>query len=68
MNFRRIARQLRVNHQTVVNWVNAYAASLPSETALPEEMPVIELDELHSFIGNKKNAVYIMTMADRQSD
>lgn len=54
MNFRRIARQLRVNHQTVINWVNAYAASLPSETALPEETPVIELDELHSFIGKKK--------------
>ncbi len=54
MNFRRIARQLRVNHQTVVNWVNAYADSLPSEPPLPEATPIIELDELHSFIGEKK--------------
>ena len=54
MNFRRIARQLGVNHQTVINWINAYAASLPSEPPLPEETPIIELDELHSFIGEKK--------------
>lgn len=54
MNLRRIARQLQVNHQTIVNWVNAYADSLPSEPALPEETPIIELDELHSFIAEKK--------------
>ena len=37
MNFRRIARQLGVNHQTVINWVNAYADSLPIEPSLPEQ-------------------------------
>ena len=56
VNFRRIARQLGVNHQTVINWINAYVARLPSETALPEETPIIELDELHSFIGSKKTS------------
>src|ERR1044072_6358987 len=29
-NFRRIGRLLSVNHQSVVNWVNAYHASLPA--------------------------------------
>ncbi len=29
-NFRRIGRILSVNHQSVVNWVNAYHASLPA--------------------------------------
>ena len=53
-NLRRIARQLQVNHQTVANWVNAYADSLPSEPPLPEQSEVIELDELHSFIAEKK--------------
>ena len=48
VNFRRIARQLQVNHQTIINWVNACVASLPSETALPDETPIIELDELRS--------------------
>ncbi len=29
VNFRRTARQLGVNHQTVINWVNAAVAQLP---------------------------------------
>ena len=54
MNFRRIARHLGVNHQSVINWVNAYADSLPIEPPVPEQSDIIELDELHSFIGEKK--------------
>ncbi len=54
MNLRRIARQLQVNHQTVANWVNAYADSLPGDPPLPEQSAIIELDELHSFIAEKK--------------
>ena len=45
MNLRRIARQLQVNHQTVANWVNAYADSLPDAPPLPEHSALIELDE-----------------------
>ena len=33
MNFGRIARQLGVNHQSVINWVNAYSAQLPTASA-----------------------------------
>ncbi len=53
MNFRRIARQLGVNHQTVINWINAYVATLPSST-VPAQPDIIELDELHTFVGDKK--------------
>ena len=58
LGFRRIGRLLGVNHQSVVNWVNAYHAALPP---LPEVAPdtegkveVIEMDELFTFIGAKK--------------
>ena len=54
MNFRQIARQLAVNHQTVINWINAYAASLPKRPPLPAEAAVIEQDELFTFVGDKK--------------
>lgn len=54
MNFRQIARQLIVNPQTVINWVNAYTASLPEEPPLPAEVEVIEQDELFTFVGDKK--------------
>ena len=48
-NFRRIARHLKVNHQTVANWVTAHA-----EAPVPEEVNEAEMDELFTFIGSKK--------------
>ncbi len=54
MNFRRIARHLGVNHQTVINWVNAYTAQLPAQPPQPDEVGVVELDELFTFIEKKK--------------
>ena len=54
MNFRRIARQLGVNHQSVINWINAYIDSLPEQIPQPQRVTTIEMDELFSFVGNKK--------------
>ena len=45
MNFRRIARHLGVSHQSVINWVNAYSAQLPSQPPYPDDVGVVELDE-----------------------
>ena len=53
INFRRIGRLLNVHHQSVINWVNAYASSLP-EAPMPEEVDAVEMDELYTFIGEKK--------------
>ena len=52
-NFRRIARHLKVNHQTVANWVTTHAEALP-EAPVPEEVNEAEMDELFTFIGSKK--------------
>ena len=59
-NFRRIARHLGVNAQTVAHWVTAAAANLPSP-ATPKErqqeisVETLELDELYTFVSQKKN-------------
>ncbi len=53
INFRRIARFLNVHHQSVINWVNAYASNLP-EAPIPEDVDTVEMDELYTFIGEKK--------------
>jgi transposase-like protein len=53
MNLRRIGRHLGIHHRTVSLWVQAHAASLP-EAPLPEEVKDAEMDELFTFIGNKK--------------
>ncbi|MCA1565720.1 MAG: hypothetical protein LC803_08805 [Acidobacteria bacterium] len=53
-NFRRIGRILSVNHQSVVNWVNAYHAALPEAEPSPSTPAVVELDKLFTFVGSKK--------------
>ena len=54
-NFRRIARTLGVCHRTVINWVNAHAARLDETPPLPaEELEVNELDEMFTFVREKK--------------
>ena len=55
INFRRIARILQVSHGSVMNWVKAYAAQLPP-APVPAETPlhIVEMDELHTFVGDKK--------------
>ena len=53
MNLRRIARHLGIHHRTVSLWVKARAARLP-EIPVPQEVKTAEMDELFTFIGNKK--------------
>ena len=60
MNLRRIAHHLQIVHQTVANWVAAYAATLPDLPPAPptdrlHPLPVVELDELYTFEGEKKS-------------
>jgi transposase-like protein len=57
MNLRRIARHLGVNHQSVANWVKAYAAQLPP-APLPEVVETVEMDELFTFVGEKKSGLH----------
>jgi transposase-like protein len=50
---RSIARILRISPQSVSNWINAYEAKLPP-TPMPKEPKVAELDELYTFVKQKK--------------
>jgi transposase-like protein len=54
MNYRRIGRQLGVDHVTVMLWVKAHADQLPAQPPQPEQAGVIEMDELFTFVGQKK--------------
>jgi hypothetical protein len=45
-------------NQSVINWGNAYIAQL-GEAPLPDGTPEIaEQDEIHSFIGEKKESLH----------
>lgn len=60
---RRIGRLLKINHQTVANWVTAAHRRLPTpakgETAAQPAATAataatLEMDELYTFVGSKK--------------
>jgi len=56
--FRRIGRLLSVNHQSVVNWVNAFHTKLRAKRLappVPGQVSTLEMDELFTFIGTKKS-------------
>lgn len=52
-SYNAIARILKVNPQSVVNWVKAYTNKLPAAPR-PARPKIAELDELYTFIGKKK--------------
>lgn len=56
LNFRRIARHLDVHHQTVIDWINAHVELLPDTPPGPAASETVELDELFTFVGEKKTS------------
>lgn len=53
LNFRQIGRHLKVSHTTVMSWVKEHAEKLP-EALVPEGAYTVEMDELYTFIEEKK--------------
>lgn len=56
ISFRCIARHLDVHHQTVINWLKAAAERVPDAPPAPDTAEVVELDELFTFVGEKKTS------------
>ena len=53
LGFRSIGRILKISYGTVYSWVKKWS----SEVSLPRQegnVKIVELDELHSYIGSKK--------------
>jgi hypothetical protein len=48
-----IGRVLKVNPQSVANWVSQYTAKLP-KAPMPARVKKADLDELYTFVGKKK--------------
>jgi insertion element IS1 protein InsB len=66
MGFRAIARITEIDHTTIINWVEKAGKSLsdePTEAEIPE---ITEIDELQTFVGNKKHKLWIWTVVNHQ--
>ena len=53
-SFRATGRLLNLNHQTVANWIKAQAEQLPENVTDQTPTTSIEIDELFTFLGDKK--------------
>ena len=53
LNLRRIGRHLSIHHQTISLWVKAQANLLP-DPPVPDDVKAAEMDEMFTFIGDKK--------------
>ena len=54
MGFRSIGRYLGVSHASVQNWIKRFGPELENLKS-ENEITVVELDEMHTYIENKKN-------------
>lgn len=55
-SFRAIGRLLGLHHQTVSNWITQAANALPAQITDASPTETIELDELYTYIQQKKTA------------
>jgi len=56
LGFRSIGRFLGVSHVSVQNWIKTFGQEL-EDLKSENEIEIVELDEMHTYIGNKKNIV-----------
>jgi insertion element IS1 protein InsB len=66
ISIRGIARVLRISITTVINRIRVIAKTV-KKTFTPLKQGVYEMDELWTFIGNKKNETWITYCIDRKS-
>ena len=56
LGFRSIGRFLKCSHVAVYNWIKSYGAAV-QELRSDLDVEVVEMDELHTYIGSKKTTV-----------
>ncbi len=54
LGFRSIGRVLGVSHVSVQRWIKKFGQELEALKS-ENEISIVELDEMHTYIGNKKN-------------
>ncbi|AKB82383.1 Mobile element protein [Methanosarcina barkeri 3] len=54
LGFRSIGRFLGVSHVSVQNWIKKLGPEL-EDLKSENEISIVEMDEMHTYIGNKKN-------------
>jgi len=57
LGFRSIGRILGVSNVSVLNWIRSFGEEIKALQGDAKAIKYVELDEMHSYIGNKKTTV-----------
>ena len=57
LGFRSIGRILGISNVSVLNWIRTFGNQVTELQTKSEDIRVVELDEMHSYIGSKKTIV-----------
>ena len=68
LGFRSIGRILGVSHVAVYNWIKSFGSKV-DEIKSDANVDIVEIDEMHSYIGDKKTTVgYGLLLIDLEKD
>jgi hypothetical protein len=69
LGFRSIGRFLGVSNVSVLNWIRSFGKEIQELNSESQEIEMVELDEMHSYIGSKKTAAgYGLLLIDMGKD
>ena|SRR5690554_3891126 len=68
LGFRSIGRILEVSNVIVLNWILSFEEEVQSLHSESKEIEKVQLDEMHSYIRNKKNYCWIWIAVDRYGE
>ena len=57
LGFRAIGRVLGVSNVSILNWIRSFGEAVSALQTENKTIDVVELDEMHSFVGSKKTVV-----------
>ena len=57
LGFRSIGRFLGVSNVSVLNWIRDFGKKVQELNADSQQIEMVEVDEMHSFVGSKKTTV-----------
>ena len=69
LGFRSIGRFLGVSNVSVLNWIRGFGKEVRQLNEESQEIEMVEVDEMHSYIGSKKTSVgYGLLLIDMGKD
>jgi hypothetical protein len=69
LGFRSIGRFLGVSNVSVLKWIRSFGKEVEKLNSESQEIEMVEVDEMHSYIGSKKTIVgYGLLLIDMEKD